>query len=974
MQYRILFFGVIFNLCSSWVFAQERNLKVFNEDNGLPSSTIYSVFQDSKGYLWFGTDRGISKYDGYYFTNYTVSDGLADNEVFNFFEDFSGRIWFYSFNGKISYYYHNKFYCSENEPSLRSIDSKSMITSMFEDSTKNLWISTYHNGIIRIKDGQGKRYFTKDDFEYVSAIFPISNDILGMVTQVGVKKIYFKNDSIINIGNGYLPKGNIAILSSKIARVSNAAILFEDMGAVYKYSFKDDSIIPVYGEEITTIKINNICELDSGEIWICTSKGVFKYLDSDDNQKSFTFYARNYNITSILKDTNGNYWISTLGNGVLFLSKHQTYHYSKANGLFDDNVSKLGKGKNLKIWFTYKYKGAGYIDSDNQITNINFGEIVMNDPRYGINNILMDNHTIWIAANAGLIRIRGSQQDIYSITTKDVLVYNDSLLLGCANGVYEIPEELYNKIKNTKRTDILKYRIKGKRANKLFMDSDYNLLVASQNELLFRPHNGNFLNNPIIKDVQVTDIVELNKSQYMISTNGSGLYIINNFTIERQITVDDGLSSNICSSIEIDDNHNIWIATNNGLDNIINFPDHLHFQYYKTFDGLSSNIINDVLISHDTVWVATNKGIDYFKMNGGVNKLKPPQIQIESIAVNGIKVDEVENLNSLTYNQNDITINYVGIELDSDGDISYRYKLSEQASWKYTNSRILNYSSLSPGIYTFFIAAKGKSDSWSKAKHLTVNIAKPFWQTYWFITISVMVMVILVSLIVRQIIQNYRLKSVQKQKVISSELKSLKAQINPHFVFNALNSIQGELLKKQPEIAINYMGKLGRLMRKVLDHSERHYVEVSEEVSIITDYLDTEKFKTGNKFEYSIDISPEIDQDKTLIPSMIIQPFIENSIWHGFTEKDTSYMITIHFNYNDNYELEVKITDNGIGRKRASKLTKKSHKSKGLEMVNERLEALNYGKKNKMSFSIEDLIDQNRMAFGTCVILKIPQL
>lgn len=957
-------FGLGFN--KAW--SQERNYLTFNEEDGLPSSTIYSIFQDSKGYIWFATDQGVSRYDGYQFNNYTISDGLSDSEVFNFFEDSSTRIWFYTLNGKVSYYLDGSFYNSQNDSTLLGLDSNSMITSVFEDNSKNIWMTVYNYGLLKYShDEIIERYFQDDSLGHISGAFLQNNDSVYLIAGSGIFPTVPNLKKITENKKKFLPPGSADLYNSKFIRISEEKVWITNKERVYECSYKEDTLSVIFHKS-EKIHVNNICKFDD-EVWICTSHGTYEY--SIQRKKILKNILMEQNISSVLKDSEGNYWFGTLGNGLLFHSVNRIYTV-KEKGVYNQKITTLINGIDSSLWFIKSNK-IECLNSNLNVKTLNFNDKML-EKGNGVNRIRFDKKNIWLATNILLIRIAEFSQSSLFISTKDIFFDDsDRLWIASAKGLYILPKEEFNNLKN--RIGIVDqmeiYRVLKQRTNKIFKESRNNIYIATESEVYIKGNDERGLKLlPQLNGVKVNRFAEFG-NRIFLSTQGLGVVSILKDEIKDSINSSKGLSSNVCTAIAIDNDSTIWVTTNKGLNRISGYPDNVKIETFGTFDGLSTNVINDVLIRNDTVWLATDKGLNFFNKNDFLSKKSPPKMLIESMNVDGrpIKINKSENL--FSYDQNDISISYVGLSPSSGGNILYRYKLSDNSPWKFTRNRSINFSALSPGDYTFTIAAKGKTGDWSSSNSLRFKILKPYWQTYIFILFVGLFAVIIIGFIVKRILNNQKLKGLQEQRVITSELRSLKAQISPHFIFNALNSIQGELLKKQPEIALSYLGKLGKLMREVLDQSDRLFVDISQEVSILTNYLEMEKFKTGHKFDYIINVSPDIDIHKLKVPSMIIQPFVENSIWHGFSEPGKSYELSVNFDY-EQEDLIITIKDNGIGVEKAKQMTKKSHNSKGLNMVLERLDALNYKRERKMRFRIEEITGKGS-SNGTIVEIIVPQ-
>ena len=211
---------------------------------------------------------------------------------------------------------------------------------------------------------------------------------------------------------------------------------------------------------------------------------------------------------------------------------------------------------------------------------------------------------------------------------------------------------------------------------------------------------------------------------------------------------------------------------------------------------------------------------------------------------------------------------------------------------------------------------------------------------------------------------------------VEIEQRLLRSQMNPHFIFNSLNSIQYYVSKNDSYMAESYLSKFARLIRSILEHSRQSYVPISDDCETLKLYMELEKLRFSDKFDYDFIVSDEIDIDFTKIPPMLIQPFVENSIIHGILQNSVQGKIKISLNINKSEnQIICNVYDNGIGRGKSMELKMKSiqdHKSLGMAVTAERIELLN--KKGKDNYSVKyfDLMDTEGNSTGTNVELKIP--
>jgi len=225
-----------------------------------------------------------------------------------------------------------------------------------------------------------------------------------------------------------------------------------------------------------------------------------------------------------------------------------------------------------------------------------------------------------------------------------------------------------------------------------------------------------------------------------------------------------------------------------------------------------------------------------------------------------------------------------------------------------------------------------------------------------------------------QNLENEKVQNALKQRTAELEMQALRAQMNPHFIFNCLNAINHFILVNDANTASDYLTKFSRLIRIVLDNSFRKGIFLSEELESLRLYIELEQIRFDNHFSYEISLTDDFDVDDIVIPPMLLQPFIENAIWHGLMYKDGSGILTVELK-RENEILFCSITDNGIGRKRSTELKSSlsaNKKSLGMNITANRLQLLNEGIGEQIGLQIIDLLDSFSQSAGTRVIITIP--
>lgn len=357
----------------------------------------------------------------------------------------------------------------------------------------------------------------------------------------------------------------------------------------------------------------------------------------------------------------------------------------------------------------------------------------------------------------------------------------------------------------------------------------------------------------------------------------------------------------------------------------------------------------------------------------------PPVVDISGVRIMG-KEMPVETRYELDYNENFIRIQYAGFSYANPELVQYKYQLKGvDEAWVYTSSTSVQYTTLPPGKYTFTVLAMNKEGTWSdQPGHIEFFIRPPFYATWWFLSLLIGGGILLIGGSVwtwsRSVKRKERDRVDINRRIASIELKALRAQMNPHFIFNTLSSIQHFITTNDSEAALKYLSKFAKLMRRIMDNSKMSTIPVTDELKALELYLELEVMRFKSKFSYQIIVDSNVDSHYDAIPSMLIQPYVENAILHGFMNKKTPGHLTITLRRQNNL-LEVVVDDDGIGRKRSQEINqtrKGGHHSQGLSITQERLEILNASNQSDLSVTIEDKYDHHQEPAGTRVQIFVP--
>jgi hypothetical protein len=460
----------------------------------------------------------------------------------------------------------------------------------------------------------------------------------------------------------------------------------------------------------------------------------------------------------------------------------------------------------------------------------------------------------------------------------------------------------------------------------------------------------------------INDIIQDSLSDVWLATE-NGLAQLRADSVIRVFTTKDGLLSNQCRKICVNPFGGIWIATPKGL----HFLSKDKIIPYNESTGLSSSDVNALFVDSDNqLWVATSNGIAKQKLKESPILALSPRVDIQEIWWND-KTDYISGMPIIPFD-NYIKIDFDAITFSNTNEIVFEYRLNKNKAWKSTQDRSLTLTDLREGMYEFQLRAKKINSEWSEIVHFTFRVAPPFWRAGWFLFLVLMALIGITVAIISFFKKQEQRKTAINKQLAELELSALQAQMNPHFIFNALNAIQDFVVRNDANEANKYLSKFAKLMRLFLESSKSKYITLSEEIRLLKLYVSLEKLCYEEQFDYTFELDEELDEDIE-IPSMFIQPFVENAIRHGLFHLNQKGILRISFTEKEE-QLICEITDNGIGRAKARQIAatkNKQHKSRGLEIITQRQAVFNNFNEEAIQFFIEDLQDKNGQANGTKV-------
>lgn len=975
MRIALVLFLLLISL-SSKLFSQTTYLPHYTSKNGLASNNCYYILQDKKGFIWISTDNGVSRFDGTNFQNFTIEDGLPDTQILKMTEDSNGRIWFFSLNGQLSFLKDGKFYNQENNDLLKKLNFNTVIVSFLQDKAGRIWLGTNSNLIVCWDGKSVKKYISPhSNNQFINAF--IHEDEQG--------NIYAYSDLSVQKFNGKhfsLTDSNVDPISYMTAyNQTNKSLVYLDKLGLKE--FKNGNLNPLISIPQNLIKNMSgyfYYDNSSKEVWLANANGAFAL---NKNGKTVQ-YLQDISVNQVIKDSNQNMWFATT-QGIYMLPNinSRLSIIDAESGLSSNVIKSITKDNKNRLWL-------GTDDAVIDVLSINnyqVNEVGLDDfKKYKtIKQITYDpkNQSVYFASDYGMgvfNNINKSTTDVKYLKEVNNSMFvikhfslsenNDHLALALSSGVVFLSDRI-----NQFEFNSLKYREK----EDFFKDRSYHVFYDKAGNLWFSNINGlsQFSNGKLIKHFEknplltkrINDIQQLPDGTLILATDGYGLIFYKDNKITRQITQKDGLTNNICTKIFIKNNE-IWVLTNKGVNKITNYPENPSVANFDYGKDLLSDDINSLFIDDSTAYFGTNRGLVLFKYNNKNISRNLPKVYVTSIIRDNERLPIDKDNFTFETGNNIILFTFSAVDFTT-SDITYRYRLNENTAWIETRTRRLDFSSLQTGDYVFEVGAKSQNGNWGPSAKISFTIKKHFWQSLWFLSILILLVAYIFYKVAVYITRKQKDKEQEqllvKNKVLMLEQQALQAMMNPHFVFNVMNSIQHYINTQNTASANKVLTGFARLIRKNLEICTKSYISLEEELEYLNLYLKLEKNRFGDKLKYIFTVDEDIDMEETFIPSMLLQPYVENAIWHGIMPKETGGEIHINIKLLDEFYLNIEIIDDGIGIENSLRDKKETHISKGMQLTKERLNLL--GQIGAKPIHLD--VRQNSI-IGTTVTISIP--
>ena len=721
-----------------------------------------------------------------------------------------------------------------------------------------------------------------------------------------------------------------------------------------------------------------IC-LDDTYVFINPSgSGSFATDHSFNHLKEFDF-LKNYNINTVFEDHEKSVWVSTQGQGLIFITREAlgatVYGQLEKTG---SEVVAIDVTTSGEKWIGFKDGRIGRFKDDEFKTFSILKDTKLNGKAFIRDlNIVKDNLVVMVGYfELQYFKLNEVLSENSEPEVIDGLVSTNSMNKGIDGSLYvsdyhgtskvDFPEDSLHLV-----TTVHPFRSLGATSTQ-----NGDVLISSFDNLfvLNGERDSTILSGEIHSKKFETDP----KNRTWILHNDRGVSRIDSGRMKSF----EPLSSFQTRDLFFEGDSSLWAATSKGLIHLQFDPATQEYEYLRKLSLANGLLTNDVKAIHadrEYLYVGTSKGfsvIDRTRLNRSKSKI---EVILTGVSCKGEKLPKTVDY-VLEPDQNALELSYVYISPKSAGQVSYQYKLEGiDSEWRETYETKVSYPFLPAGDYRFQVRANDINGIPSKdGIDIKVQVREFWWKTTAFqISLMLFVVITIIGIFVvrlRQLEKRQKERNELNNRIAELKLNALQSQMNPHFVFNVLNSIQDGYLNNDLVEANRYMSDFAKLMRLFLESSDEKYIPLEKELQLLSYYIDLEKMRLDNKFEYELIIDPEIDLDEVYLPTMLIQPIIENAIMHGLRHKEGSGRLSVQISQTENSTVLIAIEDNGIGRAKSAEINKRrsnKHKSKASNIIKDRIDIINKTDTERIDMKYVDLCDEESNPRGTRVELVL---
>lgn len=973
---------LVFVLAPTAAYCQELyQLDQYTLKDGLPQSQVNCIAQDDRGRLWIGTNGGVAMFDGFSFSSKFSADGLVDDRINAILADQSD-IWIGTAKGLMLFDGSNFSLCTASK--------NLIIQSLLKDAFGNFWIGT-DQGLFQTMNPLTKTWERVIENESIFDLINY-NQFIAVATDNGVILVR-QNGEIVRLqSTGSMPFANALGIDR------NGELLVGTYGKGVLRS-TGENLISAHEYDNVGKVVFDICTLHNGISLFGTLKnGVIVVKENQVQQSINTTNGLSVNtVNCVFADRWQNVWFGTSGGGLVRMSTRPFAHFGRKEGLSGDPIYAITETKDGSIITSCADQGLFHL-LEGRFESLNIR------PGVAIKSLLADSRGyLWIGTEGNGLLL-STPDSLYTIDASLGLGgsfvraihedHNGNVWIGTAGGgitrfdVDGLPQNWKSSL-YTEALGLAEGRItdiaSDLRGNIWYGTTSHGLgVILSTGEMI------NFSTEQGLCEMEVRSL-EMDELQTLWIAGGQGSICSMDLVAEtfeiRNVKAPGKLPS--IYALQIDNDQNLWIGTSKGVYKWSFDANRLpikqdHFASAEGFEGIEVCTNASCITRTGNVWFGTVAGVAARNPAADNIQSTPPVVYIDnphlfyrpfkelSISHFVDKWNEIADTLVLTADQNHLSFDVHAVHLQFPEDILFSHYLEGlEDSWSPpSRNTTLSYSNLKPGWYTLHVRACIGDGNCSEAHQVHIQILAPFWQKTWFVVVCILSSIMLVVLVFWLIVRRIKQRSIEKnarlrleRDVLDLEQKALRLQMNPHFIFNTLNSIQGLIATKDNKTARLYLSRFSKLMRQILENSREDHITLEEEFESLKNYIELQQFTHGVNIEFEV-----ICDEKLLehpVPPLLLQPFVENAILHGLVPQGGGH-INIRAVTRENL-VEVVVEDNGVGRKASAENRPYTHKSAGLEVTRSRLSLLHKESGPDNFFTVSDVEPH-----GTRVTILLP--
>ena len=1003
MKIRILFTLAALITSPAWLPAQVYNVTRYATEHGLVQSQVMAIMQDRKGFLWLGTHRGVDLFDGNSFQHIGTDEGLAGNFLRAIVQDQDGHVWMAS-DGGITHFDGVRFtqLTSQRQPHRLLEDD---VQALLRDQQGRIWIGYSSRGFsLWTGDSLLHNPYPWPQGSEEHTILSLFEDRRGRVW-IGTRTGLYWQEG----------EGPIQRLSPQpFARGTEIYALLEDQDGllwigtqrgVWLWDGQQLRQQALPGNSPEDQAVYCMTQEASGQIWLGTGNGILRYREGQFLRPGRRDRLLEYQMRSALVDDEGNIWFGTDGGGLRKVTEGIFESYDMKDDLTSNLAKSFLEDDRGRIWISAKDRGIAVYDGEG-VTETYSGQDGLGGDAICTSYEDSRGHFWFASYNGTLTRYDGQAFQAYdrSDGLEANAVYwvsegpDRRLWVGTDNGIFRFDGQRFSG-RYTTREGLLSNTVYS-----MLRDPSGRMWIGTA-EGLCRWEAGTFTTLPAPGKVGPNVITLLQDPQQRVWVgSAAGLACFVDDTA-YWLKISDASGAHTVVALVIEADRYLWVGTENGvyrldLQAYQTGATEADFDHFTQKDGLPSlecNANAAFVDANGDLWIGTAEGAIH-KPAGTQRReaVIPPRIYITQVRTSRAAAGEafaypangagLPPRMALPYTDNRLIFEYIGLSLKSPRQVEYKFRLDPlDDDWQpYTSTRQTSvfYPNLDPGTYTFQVAARRESDPWdfTRFAEYTFTISPPFWATWWFIALMGLLLAGL-GWSIYYVIHTRRQRVQEERRIrntaekLQLEHQALYAMMNPHFTFNALQSIQYFIHRQDKKAANKFLSSFAKLVRKNLESTKVDVISLGEELDRLQLYLSLEKMRFPEKFDYQITVDPEVDQSGIQLPPMLLQPFVENSIKHGIMALEHDGLIEIIVEPVDDDYLRIRIRDNGIGitASKARRADRPSdHVSKGMQITQDRLALFARMSQKRYSLEFHELKDASDQVAGTEVEMVLP--